>query len=162
MFLGFGEIMARIAPPGLLRWRQALPGAVQVTWGGGEANVCASLALLGPAATFGVFAVLFGLSWIAVAQMQSYPVVPPPEGESIWQSIAEGVRYVVGDQVLVGMRDGDIIDADRRVLAQDSPHAPPQRGGVAHTTVGQTRGLEQRPRQGCRRLPFGRVKVHIA
>lgn len=47
MFLGFGEIMARIAPPGGLRWRQALPGAVQVTWGGGEANVCASLALLG-------------------------------------------------------------------------------------------------------------------
>src|SRR3954467_13980897 len=47
MFLAFGEIMARIAPPGHLRWAQALPGAVQVTWGGGEANVCASLALLG-------------------------------------------------------------------------------------------------------------------
>src|SRR5439155_1544628 len=52
MFLGFGEIMARIAPPGGLRWRQALPGAVQVTWGGGEANVCASLALLGQQARF--------------------------------------------------------------------------------------------------------------
>ena len=47
MFLAFGEVMARIAPPGKLRWRQALPGAVEVTWGGGEANVCASLALLG-------------------------------------------------------------------------------------------------------------------
>lgn len=47
MFLGFGEIMARVAPPGQLRWRQALPGAVHITWGGGEANVCASLALLG-------------------------------------------------------------------------------------------------------------------
>jgi len=52
MFLGFGEIMARIAPPGQLRWRQALPGAVNVTWGGGEANVCASLALLGQRARF--------------------------------------------------------------------------------------------------------------
>lgn len=52
MFLGFGEIMARIAPPGQLRWRQALPGAVQVTWGGGEANVCASLALLGQEARY--------------------------------------------------------------------------------------------------------------
>jgi 2-dehydro-3-deoxygluconokinase len=52
MFLGFGEIMARIAPPGLLRWRQALPGAVNVTWGGGEANVCASLAMLGQSARF--------------------------------------------------------------------------------------------------------------
>ena len=47
MFLAFGEIMARIAPPQHLRWRQALPGAVEVTWGGGEANVCASLAMLG-------------------------------------------------------------------------------------------------------------------
>ncbi len=47
MILAFGEIMARIAPPGNLRWPQALPGSVQVTWGGGEANVCASLAMLG-------------------------------------------------------------------------------------------------------------------
>jgi 2-dehydro-3-deoxygluconokinase len=52
MFLAFGEIMARIAPPGQLRWRQALPGAVQVTWGGGEANVCASLAMLGQSARY--------------------------------------------------------------------------------------------------------------
>ena len=52
MFLGFGEIMARIAPLGALRWRQALPGAVQVTWGGGEANVCASLAVLGQQARY--------------------------------------------------------------------------------------------------------------
>ncbi len=52
MFLGFGEIMARIAPPGHLRWGQTLPGAVQVTWGGGEANVCASLAMLGMPARY--------------------------------------------------------------------------------------------------------------
>ena len=47
MFLAFGEVMARIAPPGRRRWRQCLPGAVEVTWGGGEANVCASLAMFG-------------------------------------------------------------------------------------------------------------------
>lgn len=47
MFLAFGEIMARIAPPGHLRWRQSMPGSVEVTWGGGEANVCASLAMFG-------------------------------------------------------------------------------------------------------------------
>jgi 2-dehydro-3-deoxygluconokinase len=52
MILGFGEIMARIAPPGHLRWRQSLPGAVEVTWGGGEANVCASLTLFGQPARF--------------------------------------------------------------------------------------------------------------
>ncbi|MCA9120753.1 MAG: sugar kinase [Planctomycetaceae bacterium] len=39
--------MARIAPPAHLRWGQSLPGSVEVTWGGGEANVCASLAMFG-------------------------------------------------------------------------------------------------------------------
>lgn len=47
MILGFGEIMMRIAPEGRLRLRQALPGPVNITWGGGEANVCVSLAILG-------------------------------------------------------------------------------------------------------------------
>ncbi|MCO6455711.1 MAG: sugar kinase [Pirellulaceae bacterium] len=47
MFLTFGEIMMRVAPPRRLRWRQALPGQVEVTWGGGEANVAASLAMFG-------------------------------------------------------------------------------------------------------------------
>jgi len=47
MFLAFGEIMARVTPEDHLRWRQAVPGRVEVTWGGGEANVCASLALFG-------------------------------------------------------------------------------------------------------------------
>lgn len=52
MLLGFGEIMVRIAPPANLRWGQALPGAVNVTWGGGEANVCASLAMFGRPARY--------------------------------------------------------------------------------------------------------------
>lgn len=47
MFLGFGEVMARMAPEGHRRWRQSLPGRIEVTWGGGEANVCASLAMYG-------------------------------------------------------------------------------------------------------------------
>jgi 2-dehydro-3-deoxygluconokinase len=47
MFLTFGEIMMRVAPEGCLRFRQVLPGKVDVTFGGGEANVAASLALLG-------------------------------------------------------------------------------------------------------------------
>lgn len=45
--VAFGEIMARIAPPERRRWRQALPGMVEVTWGGGEANACVALALWG-------------------------------------------------------------------------------------------------------------------
>ena len=47
MFLAFGEIMLRVTPPGLMRFRQALPGALDCSFGGGEANVCCSLAMLG-------------------------------------------------------------------------------------------------------------------
>lgn len=47
MYLTFGEIMMRVAPEGFLRFRQALPGKVDVTFAGAEANVCAALALLG-------------------------------------------------------------------------------------------------------------------
>lgn len=52
MFLAFGEVMARLAPPQHLRWQQTLPGTIQVTWGGGEANVSASLALFGNAVRY--------------------------------------------------------------------------------------------------------------
>ena len=48
----FGEIMARMAPSGMLRLRQVLPGALDVTFAGAEANVAASLALLGCRADF--------------------------------------------------------------------------------------------------------------
>ncbi len=47
MILTFGEVMLRLAPEGVLRLRQALPGRMEATFGGGEANVAASLALLG-------------------------------------------------------------------------------------------------------------------
>ena len=47
MFLAFGEIMLRVTPPGLMRFRQALPGPLDCSFGGGEANVCCALALLG-------------------------------------------------------------------------------------------------------------------
>ncbi len=47
MFLAFGEVMMRMGPSGTLRFRQALPGPLECSFGGGEANVCASLAVLG-------------------------------------------------------------------------------------------------------------------
>lgn len=43
----FGEIMARMAPSGVLRLQQVLPGQLEVTFAGAEANVAASLAMLG-------------------------------------------------------------------------------------------------------------------
>jgi len=52
MFLGFGEVMLRINPPGRSRFRQSMPGGMQVSFGGGEFNVCASLAGFGRKARF--------------------------------------------------------------------------------------------------------------
>lgn len=48
----FGEIMGRFAPAGFLRFRQAVPGSLDLTFGGAEANVAASLALFGASARF--------------------------------------------------------------------------------------------------------------
>ena len=44
---GFGEVMLRLAPQGKKRFPQVLPGSLEATFGGGEANVCASIAILG-------------------------------------------------------------------------------------------------------------------
>ncbi|MFV0338143.1 MAG: sugar kinase [Chthoniobacterales bacterium] len=48
----FGEIMGRFATPGNLRFRQALPGPLDLTFGGAEANVASSLAIFGAPARF--------------------------------------------------------------------------------------------------------------
>lgn len=48
----FGEVMGRLTPDGFLRLSQALPGRVDVTFAGAEANVAASLATLGAEASF--------------------------------------------------------------------------------------------------------------
>ena len=37
--LTFGEIMMRVNPPGFLRFQQAMPGGVEVSFAGAEANV---------------------------------------------------------------------------------------------------------------------------
>lgn len=49
---GFGEIMLRLTPDGFLRIGQALPGSLRATFGGGEANVCASIARFGMGARY--------------------------------------------------------------------------------------------------------------
>ena len=48
----FGEIMMRMAPAGFLRLPQVLPGTLDVTFAGAEANVAVSLAMFGADATF--------------------------------------------------------------------------------------------------------------
>ncbi|MDA0348943.1 MAG: sugar kinase [Verrucomicrobia bacterium] len=43
----FGEIMGRLCPFGFKRFRQSLPGDINLTFAGAEANVAASLSMLG-------------------------------------------------------------------------------------------------------------------
>ncbi len=48
----FGEIMGRLCPPGFKRFRQSMPGDLNLTFAGAEANVAASVAMLGGTARF--------------------------------------------------------------------------------------------------------------
>jgi 2-dehydro-3-deoxygluconokinase len=48
----FGEVMLRLAPEGFLRLRQALPGRLEATFGGGELNVAVSVAVQGGRGAF--------------------------------------------------------------------------------------------------------------
>ncbi len=48
----FGEVMGRIATSGFNRFTQSLPGSMDFTFGGGEANVAVSLSILGRNAAF--------------------------------------------------------------------------------------------------------------
>jgi MFS family permease len=63
---------------------------------------------LGPSNTYLGVALLYGLSWIAVTRITPRPRPAPPEGESVWQSVAAGVRYVLGDQILLGSMSLDL------------------------------------------------------
>ena len=48
----FGEIMGRFTPPGFVRLRQGLPGHLDVSFAGAEANVAASLSMFDSLVTF--------------------------------------------------------------------------------------------------------------
>jgi len=48
----FGEIMVRLAAPGYQRIAQAMPGRMEVSFAGAEANVAAAVSLLGGSARF--------------------------------------------------------------------------------------------------------------
>lgn len=50
--VAFGEIMGRLSPPGFRRFQQAMPGQLDFTFAGAEADVAVSLALLGAEASF--------------------------------------------------------------------------------------------------------------
>jgi MFS family permease len=53
-------------------------------------------------ASYALAFVLLALSFVCVALIKPRPVPPPPQGESMWQSLRAGVRFVVHSQPLVG------------------------------------------------------------
>jgi MFS family permease len=62
----------------------------------------------GAAKTYLAIAALYSLSWIAITRIARRPRPAAPEGESVWQSVSEGVRYVLSDQVLWGSMSLDL------------------------------------------------------
>ncbi len=103
------------AEPAISAWEaQLIPPPIMVKASAWISTTWLSCAILGPvlgtlslqyagtAATYSGFAALFAAAWIAVSCMPTYIVSPPPDGESVWQSIAAGVKYVARDQVLLG------------------------------------------------------------
>lgn len=70
----FGEIMGRLTPEGFLRFSQAVPGSLSITFGGAEGNVAASLALLGKQAVYITALPKHALADACVANMRAIGV----------------------------------------------------------------------------------------
>jgi 2-dehydro-3-deoxygluconokinase len=117
MFLGFGEVMARIAPPGRRRWQQALPGEVQVTWGGGEANVCASLAMFGQSVRFLTALPRHAISESLVASLRGLGV---DTSHILWRSAGRLGLYFV--EVGANQRGSTVLyDRDQSAISLAEP-----------------------------------------
>ena len=72
----FGEIMARLAPPGFKRFEQAMPGTIETTFAGAEASVAASLAYLGRNAAFVTALPAHAIADACVASLRAMGVDP--------------------------------------------------------------------------------------
>ncbi len=117
MFLAFGEIMARLAPEGHLRWRQAVPGRIQVTWGGGEANVCASLALFGQPVRYLTALPRHAISEALVATLRGLGV---DTGSILWRKEGRLGTYYV--EVGANQRGSTVIyDRDYSAISLAAP-----------------------------------------
>ncbi|MEP9380528.1 MFS transporter [Aquabacter sp. CN5-332] len=95
-------------------------------------------AAFGPAATYGIIAALFAVSVLSIfAGVKSHPSPPRTSGVSAFRRIAEGVRYVFANQVLVGSMTLDLFavffagaNALLPAIATDILHVGPTGFGV--------------------------------
>lgn len=81
----FGEIMGRLCPPGYDRFGQAMPGKMEVTFAGAEANVAVAIANLGGKANF-------------VSTLPNNPIAEA--------CLAELKRYGVGTRDIIRLPEG--------------------------------------------------------
>ncbi|HZQ06346.1 MAG TPA: MFS transporter [Anaerolineae bacterium] len=120
--VGFIAGMARgLADPALSAFEaQVVPRELYVnasTWSGSIGEMTAivgpaiggfSYALFGVVNTYLLIALLLALSWVSMALIKPKPMPPVAEHESIWSSIAVGIRYVFRVQALVGSMTLDL------------------------------------------------------
>ncbi len=93
---------------------QVIPREVYVYASSWSSSVWQGCAIVGPALggfaydligvrnTYLLIAGLYGLSLFCISRIAPKPVPVPEAGESIWESIAVGVRFVLHNQVIVG------------------------------------------------------------
>ncbi|MBL8815814.1 MAG: sugar kinase [Planctomyces sp.] len=113
----FGEIMARLAPAGFLRLQQVLPGTIDVTYAGAEANVAASLAILGAKSRF-VSALPHSpladgcVTWMQGLGIETSYVIRPETGRM-------GIYYV---ETGANQRPSRVVyDRDHTAISQSQP-----------------------------------------
>jgi MFS family permease len=80
-------------------WSSSLWQAISII---GPALGGFAYAYLGPTVTYFIVALLLAISLLGMRRIAPKAKPVPPEGETIWQSLSAGVRYVKNDQVLVG------------------------------------------------------------
>lgn len=93
---------------------QVIPREVYVYASSWSSSVWQTCAIVGPALggfaydllgarnTYLLIAALYSLSLFSISRIAPKPVPVPEASESIWQSIAVGVKYVLHNQVIVG------------------------------------------------------------
>jgi MFS family permease len=98
-----GALEAQVVPHDLLINSSTLMATCWLV-GAASGQLAAGLAFdrAGGAATFLGIALIYAAAWVTILRIRPRPKPKPPEGESVWQSVSTGVRYVWGDQVLLG------------------------------------------------------------
>jgi MFS family permease len=104
-----GALEAQVVPHDLLINSSTLMATCWLV-GAATGQVAAGVAFdrAGGAATFLGIALIYAAACFAVLRISPRPKPTPPEDESVWQSVTTGVRYVWGDQVLLGSMTLDL------------------------------------------------------